>query len=74
MRSRISQSESTPQKDPSNLDLLSSIASEDNERSGARDEIQGDGSKIRRHIHLELGPLVISGAAIDRLRARIVSL
>jgi len=73
MRSRISQSESTPQKDPSNLDLLSSIASEDIERSGARDENQGDGSKNRRHIHLELGPLVISGAAIDRLRARIIS-
>ncbi len=73
MRSRISQSESTPQKDPSNLDLLNAVASEDNERD-VRVESQGDGSKSRRHIHLELGPLVISGAAIDRLRARIVSL
>ena len=33
-----------------------------------------DESKKRRHMHLELGPLVISGAAIDRVRARFVSL
>lgn len=56
----------------SNLDLLNSIASDESRGAGSDEE--GDGSKSRRHIHLELGPLVISGAAIDRVRARIVSL
>ncbi len=35
--------------------------------------IYSDDSKSRRHIHLELGPIVISGAALDRVRARIFS-
>ena len=55
----------------SNLDLLNSIASDESHVTGSD---EGDGSKSRRHMHLELGPLVISGAAIDRVRARIVSL
>jgi hypothetical protein len=71
MRSRTAQSESgAPTRDLSNHDLLNSIANDD---SGASAD-GGDGSKSRRHIHLEMGPLVISGAAIDRVRARIVSL
>lgn len=73
MRSRTSQSESTtPAKDLSNEDLLNSIV--DEHHGGAAVSDEGDGSKSRRHLHLELGPLVLSGAAIDRVRARIVSL
>jgi hypothetical protein len=72
MRSRTPQSESsTPAKDLSNHELLNSFTSDDENGAGSDD---GDGSKSRRHIHLELGPLVISGAAIDRVRARFVSL
>lgn len=57
------------QAEPSNAELLSSIAN-DNNSSAASDD---DESKTRRHLHLEMGPLVISGAAIDRVRARFVS-
>ncbi|KAL7532427.1 hypothetical protein ACHAXR_007061 [Thalassiosira sp. AJA248-18] len=53
------------QAEPSNTELLASFAHDD---SGDNDD-----SKKRRHMHLEMGPLVISGAAIDRVRARFVS-
>jgi hypothetical protein len=69
MRSRTSQSEAVPANGLSNHDLLNSIVSDNSNAAGS-----GDGSKSRRHIHLELGPFLISGAAIDRVRARIVSL
>ena len=52
--------------DPSNSEILSSIA---NDESSSNDE-----SKTRRNLHFQIGPLVISGAAIDRVRARFVSL
>ena len=52
--------------DPSNTEILSSIA---NDESSSNDE-----SKTRRNLHFQIGPLVISGAAIDRVRARFVSL
>ena len=52
--------------DPSNSEMLSSIA---NDESSSNDE-----SKTRRNLHFQIGPLVISGAAIDRVRARFVSL
>ena len=52
--------------DPSNSEILSSIA---NDESSSSDE-----SKNRRNLHFQIGPLVISGAAIDRVRARFVSL
>eukprot|EP00984_Skeletonema_dohrnii_P009977 scaffold3846_cov127-Skeletonema_dohrnii-CCMP3373.AAC.10 len=51
----------------SNDELLSSIATDGGDRSTS------DDSKSRRHMHLELGPIVISGAALDRVRARIFS-
>lgn len=38
------------------------------------DSTSNDDSKKRRNINLRLGPLVISGAAIDRVMARMVSL
>lgn len=53
--------------DPSNTEILSSIAND--ESSSSSDE-----SKTRRNLHFQIGPLVISGAAIDRVRARFVSL
>lgn len=66
-----SMSEQTPtrrrQAEPSNNELIASFASDDH-ASNANDD-----SKKRRHMHLEMGPLVISGAAIDRVRARFVS-
>ena len=52
----------------SNMELLHSISNDETTDN------YGDGSKARRHIHLQLGPIVISGAAIDRVRARFVSL
>ena len=55
------------QAESSNVELLSSIA--DNSGSSSDDD-----SKIRRQMHFKVGPLVISGAAIDRVRARFVSL
>jgi hypothetical protein len=33
-----------------------------------------DDSKRRRNMHFQLGPLAISGAAIDRVTARFVTL
>lgn len=57
------------QADPSNVELLASFADSSGDSGGS-----GEDSKKRRHMHLEFGPLVISGAAIDRLRARFVSL
>lgn len=50
--------------EPSNAELLTDIANDDSPAD----------SKKRRNVHLELGPLVISGAAIDRVRARFISL
>ena len=62
--------ETTPtrrrQPEPSNLELLDSITSDE---SGGRDD-----SKKRRHMHFEMGPLVISGAALDRVMAKFGSL
>ena len=55
------------QAETSNVDLLASFVNDDNAGSA-------EDSKKRRHMHFELGPLVISGAAIDRVRARFVSL
>jgi len=52
--------------DPSNSEILSSIANDESSSS--------DDSKTRRSLHFQIGPLVISGAAIDRVRARFVSL
>ncbi|KAL7553400.1 hypothetical protein ACHAWF_016681 [Thalassiosira exigua] len=69
-----SMSEQTPtrrrQAEPSNAELLASFASDDD---GGGSSSAGDDSKKRRHIHLEMGPLVLSGAALDRVRARFVS-
>ena len=66
-------SDSTPTRrraaEPSKDVLLASIGDE-NGTTGATP----DNSKIRRGLHLELGPLVISGAALDRVRARAASL
>jgi hypothetical protein len=54
--------------EPSNVELSSSsFISKD-------DSASNDDSKKRRNINLRLGPLVISGAAIDRVMARMVSL
>ena len=54
--------------EPSNIELSSSsFISKD-------DSASNDDSKKRRNINLRLGPLVISGAAIDRVMARMVSL
>ena len=53
------------QAESSNVELLSSIAD---------DSSSSDDSKSRRQMHFQVGPLVISGAAIDRVRARFVSL
>ena len=55
--------------DPSNLELSSSITN-DNVNSSSNE----DDSKIRRNLHFQLGPLIISGAAIDRVMARFISL
>mmetsp|Transcript_2164 Transcript_2164/g.3882 ORF Transcript_2164/g.3882 Transcript_2164/m.3882 type:complete len:278 (-) Transcript_2164:373-1206(-) len=55
------------QAEPSNVDLLASFVNDDSGAGSAED------SKKRRHMHFEMGPLVISGAAIDRVRARFVS-
>ena len=54
--------------DPSNSEILSSIANDESSSSSS------DESKARRNLHFQIGPLVISGAAIDRVRARFVSL
>ncbi|KAL9181411.1 hypothetical protein ACHAXT_010216 [Thalassiosira profunda] len=65
-------SDTTPTRrraaEPSNDVLLASIGDE-NGTTGATP----DNSKTRRGLHLELGPLVISGAALDRVRARASS-
>jgi hypothetical protein len=54
--------------EPGNVELSSSsIISMD-------DSASNDDSKNRRSMHLQVGPLVISGAAIDRVMARLVSL
>jgi hypothetical protein len=54
--------------EPSNVELSSSsFISED-------DSASNDDSKKRRNMNLRLGPMVISGAAVDRLMARLVSL
>lgn len=65
---------SATSREPSNLELLSSITNDNENYSASSSSDGGDGSKSRRHMHLELGPLTISGAAIDRARARVVSL
>lgn len=65
-------SESTPtrrrQPEQSNTEFLASITGNDDDYAGH------DDSKARRNLHLQMGPLVISGAAIDRVRARFISL
>mmetsp|Transcript_23497 Transcript_23497/g.49702 ORF Transcript_23497/g.49702 Transcript_23497/m.49702 type:complete len:280 (-) Transcript_23497:239-1078(-) len=68
-----SMSEQTPKRrhqgaDPSNVELLQSFV---DVADGAADSAED--SKKRRNMHFELGPIVISGAAIDRVRARFVS-
>mmetsp|Transcript_5305 Transcript_5305/g.8336 ORF Transcript_5305/g.8336 Transcript_5305/m.8336 type:complete len:337 (-) Transcript_5305:895-1905(-) len=55
------------QAEPSNVDLLASFVNDDSGAGSAED------SKKHRHMYFEMGPLVISGAAIDRVRARFVS-
>lgn len=62
--------ESTPTRrrpESGNDEILATIANDN-----ITDD--NDESKKRRHMHLEMGPLVVSGAAIDRVRARFVSL
>ena len=54
----------------SNDELLSSITTDD---GGDDDRASSDDSKSRRHMHLEFGPIVISGAALDRFRSRFFS-
>lgn len=56
-----------PESGIGNEEILATIANE----NIANDS---DDSKKRRHIHVEMGPLVVSGAALDRVRARFVSL
>mmetsp|Transcript_13312 Transcript_13312/g.25425 ORF Transcript_13312/g.25425 Transcript_13312/m.25425 type:complete len:280 (+) Transcript_13312:46-885(+) len=66
-------SEQTPtrrrQADSSNVELLTAFANAADDSVGSTRE----DSKKRRHMHFELGPLVISGAAIDRVMARMTS-
>ena len=52
-----------------NDELLSSITSDDD----GGDRSSSDDSKSRRGMHLQFGPVVISGAALDRMRARLFS-
>ena len=62
--------ESTPTRrrpESGNDEILATIANDN-----ITDD--NDESKKRRHMHLEMGPLVVSGAAIDRVRARFVLL
>jgi hypothetical protein len=54
--------------EPGNVELSSS-SSISNDDSASNDD-----SKKRRTMHIRLGPLVISGAAIDRVMARLISL
>ena len=67
----MTMAETTPTRrrpESGNEEILATIANE-NISDDDKDE-----SKKRRHMHLEMGPLVISGAAIDRVTARFVSL
>ena len=65
-----SKSDNTPtrrrQAEPSNHDLLASFATDDSN--------ENDDSKKRRNMHIQVGPMVISGAALDRVQARFFSL
>lgn len=54
--------------EPSNVELLASFAD-----AASDSAVSNEDSKKRRHMHFEIGPLVVSGAAIDRVRARFVS-
>jgi hypothetical protein len=66
----MTMAESTPTRrrpESGNDEILATIANDN-----ITDD--NDESKKRRHMHLEMGPLVVSGAAIDRVRARFVSL
>ena len=66
----MTMAESTPTRrrpESGNDEILATIANDN-----ITDD--NDESKKRRHMHLEMGPLVVSGAAIDRVRARFVLL
>lgn len=56
-----------PESGIGNEEILANIANENIAN-------ENDESKKRRHIYVELGPLVVSGAALDRVRARFLSL
>ena len=66
----MTMAESTPTRrrpESGNDEILATIANDN-----ITDD--NDESKKSRHMQLEMGPLVVSGAAIDRVRARFVSL
>ena len=68
----LTMEETTPTRrrppESGNEEILASIANSDSA------DAHNDDSKKRRHLHLEVGPLVVSGAALERVRARFVSL
>lgn len=61
--------------EPSNNELLASIVSDNpNQRRSSNDQDQAeDSSKSRRSLHFQIGPFVLSGAAFDRMQARLMN-